>query len=373
MNRTGTAYAGHFDVWLIDREQMLLEATSNLIPDSTPLAGWVNGSFYTPAGETIGILRIPETVRATANMQSYNSEIDDTSTKHKFLARHQDTRYAVISVNTPEEKKQFKRLIAELPELSGTNPDWKMIVSRWNATANGETIFYKVSYQCVWLQCSLLTHIQLAEHLQSYYTKWKKNINEKNSISQVVTKVRALENKHRNTARSLGAPAVMHLDTPIPNNRLQGQNPSQPLVSSSLYQAIVPRSSWPAADISALAEPSTIHTHTDFNMNTHFPPHMFDADEDTFGAGEDASGATIAPKRKRTLNDNGEPRKKRTCPKCGDPNCKGAGRMSYCDNQCQDCGQRDCEGRNSKHPGKDCAAGKLLSGATGGRPRKTMS
>ena len=83
--------------------------------------------------------------------------------------------------------------------------------------------------------------------------------------------------------------------------------------------------------------------------------------------------ATIAPKRKHTLNDNGEPRKKRTCPKCGDPNCKGASRRSYCNNQCQDCRQRDCERRNSKHPGKDCVAGKLLSGATGGRPRKTMS
>ena len=81
----------------------------------------------------------------------------------------------------------------------------------------------------------------------------------------------------------------------------------------------------------------------------------------------------ITPKQKCTLNDNGEPRKKCTCPKCRDPNCKGAIRRLYCNNQCQDCRQWDCEGGNSKHPGKDCVAGKLLSGVTGGRLRKTMS
>ena len=145
MNRTGVTYAGHFDVWLINHEQMLLKNTSHLIPDSTTLSGQINGDFYTPAGETIGILHIPDVVHVAANMQSYSS-LDDANIKHKFLAHHQDTQYAVISVNTPEEKGQFKRLIEEHADISSKNLDWKAIVSKWNTTVNGETVFYKVNY-----------------------------------------------------------------------------------------------------------------------------------------------------------------------------------------------------------------------------------
>lgn len=78
-------------------------------------------------------------------MQSYSS-LDDANIKHKFLAHHQDTQYAVISVNTPEEKGQFKRLIEEHADISSKNLDWKAIVSKWNTTVNGETVFYKVNY-----------------------------------------------------------------------------------------------------------------------------------------------------------------------------------------------------------------------------------
>lgn len=144
MNRTGTAYTGHFDVWLINREQMLLEKVSHLVPDSSCLSGWVNGDMYTPTGETIGILRIPDSVRVTANMQSYNL-LDDPDIKHKFLASHQDMKYAVISVNTPQEKRQFKTMIEQHLDLSCRNPDWRGIMSKWNASADGKTIFYKVS------------------------------------------------------------------------------------------------------------------------------------------------------------------------------------------------------------------------------------
>ena len=219
MIHTGIAYTGHFDVWLINHKQMLLEKTSHLVPYSTALSGWINDNFYAPADETIDMLSIPDTVHTAENMQSYNS-LDDANTKHRFPAHHQDTIYAIISVNTPEEKKQFKQLIEEHPDLSGKNPDWKKIVLKWNANADGETIFYKVSYWCIWLQYLLLTPIQLAEHLQSYYTKWKKNVNEKFSISQVITKVQALKNKHQYTKCSLGVPAVIHLETPKKHKKL---------------------------------------------------------------------------------------------------------------------------------------------------------
>ena len=50
-------------------------------------------------------------------------------------------------------------------------------------------------------------------------------------------------------------------------------------------------------------------------------------------------------------------KKKRTCRKCGEPSCKGAGMVKYCENPCRDCQKVNCEGRNPQHPGKPCHVG----------------
>lgn len=141
-NRTGTVYAGHYDIWLTNREQHLVEETRTLIPDSHTLVGWVNGDMYTPAGETVGILRLPDSTRATAEMQAY-IQGSDSKHRHHFLAQHQGTKFAVISVHTIPEKQLFKKLMQE--DLAGSvTPDWKLGVLIWNRAANGKTIFYKV-------------------------------------------------------------------------------------------------------------------------------------------------------------------------------------------------------------------------------------
>lgn len=49
------------------------------------------------------------------------------------------------------------------------------------------------------------------------------------------------------------------------------------------------------------------------------------------------------------------PRRTRHCCKCGSGQCKGKGGRSFCHNPCQDCGKRECPGRNSKRPDKTCA------------------
>jgi hypothetical protein len=43
------------------------------------------------------------------------------------------------------------------------------------------------------MQQTVLILVQLAEHLQAYYNKWHHNINEKNSVPQSVTKIKAIE------------------------------------------------------------------------------------------------------------------------------------------------------------------------------------
>ena len=146
LNQTGVIYKGHFDIWLINRLQVLLESTRHLIPDSQTLTGWINGDLYTPADETIGILPVPDSFRALADIQSYH-HAEDSKNKHSYLAQQQKTKYAVISVHSTAEKQLFKKLMQEDPNFTGTNatPDWKTAVRIWNRKANGKDIFYKAS------------------------------------------------------------------------------------------------------------------------------------------------------------------------------------------------------------------------------------
>jgi len=144
-NRSGKVFAGHYDIWLTNREQLLLEKTRHLIPDSSTFTGWVNGDLYTPAGETVGILTIPDSTRAAADIQSY-TPLTDGKVRHTFLACQQGTKYAVMSVHTTEEKVLFKALMQDHLGNSGATPDWKRGVLLWNQSANGKNIFYKVRH-----------------------------------------------------------------------------------------------------------------------------------------------------------------------------------------------------------------------------------
>jgi len=151
LNRTGKVYKGHFDIWLINHLQLQLEATRHLIPESQTLTGWINGDLYTPASERIGILPVPDLIRATADIESYHME--DHKFRHAYLAQQQGTKYAVISIHTSAEKALFKKLMQENPIFNQTNttPDWKQCTTVWNREANGKEIFYKVFHE--WCIC----------------------------------------------------------------------------------------------------------------------------------------------------------------------------------------------------------------------------
>ena len=133
MNRCGVVYKGHYDVWLLNKLQVSLEATNHLISESQSLIGWINGDLYVPAGETIGILPIPDSICASANIESYH-EIQDGGKKHAYLAKQQETKHAVIAVHTVEEKKLFKRLMQEDPTFNQNNGklDWIQCTKVWN-------------------------------------------------------------------------------------------------------------------------------------------------------------------------------------------------------------------------------------------------
>jgi hypothetical protein len=151
LNRTGTVYKGHFDVWLINHLQLQLEATQYLIPETQKLTGWINGDLYISAGERIGILPVPDSIRVTADIESYH--IEDKQFKHSYLAQQQETKYAVVAIHTSAEKSLFKKLLQEHPffNQSDSVPDWKKASKIWNREANGQEIFYKVCFEVYYL------------------------------------------------------------------------------------------------------------------------------------------------------------------------------------------------------------------------------
>ena len=132
-------------MWLINHLQLQLEATKHLIPDSQMLTGWTNGDLYVQAGERIGILPVPDSIRVTADIENYQAE--DGAYKHAYLAQQQGTKYAVISIHTTAEKILFKKLLQENPIFNQKNavPDWKQGAKVWNRESNGHDIFYKVA------------------------------------------------------------------------------------------------------------------------------------------------------------------------------------------------------------------------------------
>ncbi len=126
----------------------MLVLMDDIVPDSHQLGGWVNGNLYQHTSEVFGILPIPEDVRFDSGMQAFDITVD-TSQRHRFLARKQDTRKAVLPLHTVAEYRLFSQLMQEHPAFnpSSGDPDWFRAVKVWNYHAErADDIEYKVCY-----------------------------------------------------------------------------------------------------------------------------------------------------------------------------------------------------------------------------------
>lgn len=176
-------------------------------------------------------------------------------------------------------------------------------------------------------------------------------MNEKNSIAQSITKVKAVERINRNPERSIAAPLIPYNLVPTPHPpKVQGQLPQPPQIDISQYLAVVP-------------DPE-IHSHRQPRVPV---ANSLPTSETTLNAANEGSSSqtssstnvpiTGAPKRKAPSADEPPTQNKRTCQKCGRPGCSGSNSRRFCKNPCQDCGLCSCPGRNSQHPTKDCREG----------------
>jgi len=58
-NTTGNPYRGHLHIWVMHDLQAQRSALQDVLVNPTVITGWVNGNYYVPTTETLGILPIP--------------------------------------------------------------------------------------------------------------------------------------------------------------------------------------------------------------------------------------------------------------------------------------------------------------------------
>ncbi|KAJ3777917.1 hypothetical protein FB446DRAFT_699599 [Lentinula raphanica] len=231
-NSTGKPWTGHYSIWLTNElHEMLLTLRSNNLISKIPTgiipAGWVNGNFYIPTTEVMGILPIPEKIRRDSGMLEYDVNLHRAQT-HWFIASLQGTQRPVLPIHNKREEDLFRDLI--LTNTGASEPRWDNIVLAWNTTANNDS---DVSYKII-------------EHLRLYYNgEWKSLANIKQTLAQTAEdRRRAKKHVHdplrmKSLPAALEAPLSLH-HVPSGLRSLESTPlPQAPPVSPHITQSVI--------------------------------------------------------------------------------------------------------------------------------------
>ncbi|KAF9000804.1 hypothetical protein BDZ89DRAFT_1170255 [Hymenopellis radicata] len=362
-NKTGTSYRGHFDPWLINQRQLLLnsEEVRSLVPASKPVAGWVNGDLYEPTTEVFGILPIPSGVQTASDILPYDPS--DPPKKYAYLARRQGTRFAVLNVTTEDEKRAFSSKMRSNEAFSGeAGPLWARAVKHWNHDADGKTVFYK-----------------LEEHLKTQYSNWKRLTNVKHTKLATYDSRKAIDALVRNTTRRLEqAPSVVPSTTPSvsipPTQGLRDEATRPKVVAPAPILSLrtsrqMSVSQKAGSSLSAAGDArNTPRSHPSETSSSRDAASTDSHDPGTVDV-EEVQSPEIAAKAAESSNHaraSGSQRI-RTCIKCGKlaTQCKGNSGVGSCRNACKDCGTLDCPGRDSRNRKKLCPTMSKQKGTAG--------
>lgn len=141
-------YLGSFDIWTRNHLADLVDITQDVFVDAPEpcIVGWVNGTNFKPSRETFGILPLSPSMKQTLGMFDFDPEFaKQENIRHQDLARHQQTRVAILPVNTSQERSLFRLLVLK-PDgaLEPSEPNWVGLATRWSKHCDGVKIFYKV-------------------------------------------------------------------------------------------------------------------------------------------------------------------------------------------------------------------------------------
>ncbi|KAJ7790315.1 hypothetical protein B0H14DRAFT_3570508 [Mycena olivaceomarginata] len=194
-NSTGKKYTGHDSIWLSNNIQELEITLGEHYQHKPTALFWVNGNLYRKSEQTVGIVRIPQSVCVSVDIQPYRAT-QDAKQKQAYLAMMQGTRKPVLPVHTVAEKKLFTQLMLESPEFQKCKTS---ITSEptavWNRHAEtNDEIYYK-----------------LEEQLTSYFNgAYKDSANLRLSCARARDETRPLDTELRNNTRAdriVNAPA----------------------------------------------------------------------------------------------------------------------------------------------------------------------
>ncbi|KAJ3819593.1 hypothetical protein F5880DRAFT_1616319 [Lentinula raphanica] len=343
-NSTGQPWGSHYSIWLTNELQELLLTIRhhNLIqdlPTGIIPKGWINGNFYLPTTEVIGILPIPDTIRRDSGMLDYRPDVDHKQT-HWFVASLQGTRRAVLPIANSYEEGRFREYVAT--NTGSSEPRWDNIVRAWNTAAITDN---NLSYK-------------LIEHLRLYYNgDWKTLSNIKQTLAQTAEdRKRAKKpvndlNRIKMLPAALEAPLTLHS---VQNGLRESRNglpdhtdqisesasgAGEGAEGSSRTSSIIPNTSMLPPEPPSDCDPTPAMT----------PPNLETVPEIISRlAVQRVEDRVQRPTKKK-------PRQPRRCKKCDKgEDCNGRSNVRLCPNVCRDCGRKECDGRNSKKPHIPC-------------------
>ena len=135
--RVGFPKIGHYDTWLIDAIQILVERNHGTLV----FPAWVNTGNYAPTTESCGVIPPQANELTEAVNLLHIPEMPMLSREQKYLAKHQNVGLPFTPVTTKDEAKLFRMMALEDASFL---QDLERMALRWLESVNGRTILPKL-------------------------------------------------------------------------------------------------------------------------------------------------------------------------------------------------------------------------------------
>lgn len=365
---------GFYDTWLIDQLQSVTAAIYG--EENQLYPSWINSDSFRPTNESFGIVPVDgakygiepfdannDQLLFLKNLFKDNDEDDDnqhavnrdseiepiirTMKTLQYIAKRQNTKYAITPVTTIEEKTLFYHFATT---KSGSNYDGQFFNSTtiaWNEQrANGTKIFYK-----------------LPAHLVTYKTKkFDRNRNMKKSTKELVP-------FKDNTAYNVNNSKNMNLVDP----QIVPRIPNLPTLKKPVTVPILTVNRQSAHNFLPLIAPKSLfHLRVDpvrlpsiSSASSNSPQPRIPAAITEKANGNPSSSITYEKRSQSKLNEVSQKTPKR-CRKCFDAGrndymmkCRGKGGIKLCDADIIRCGACDTQDCPSKFNPTNCQSQKI--------------
>ena len=171
--RLGFPKIGHYDTWLIDELQLLVEANHGV--DIFP--GWSNTRDFAPTPETFGTVPLHSSELGQAMERiSVSKEVKASlSGDQRYLCAAMGTPLPLLPVHGKAEHMLFSHLALQQLAGSSSTIDFEKLAITWCEHVNGTSIFPK-----------------LPVYLRQHYATWQKNQRIKDTLKRIQPQLDAL-------------------------------------------------------------------------------------------------------------------------------------------------------------------------------------